>query len=142
MLRFVCGVFKFIYAFAAGIILTPIIIAMQFKMLFDAKDEDEAEDRAASFFRGLTIDGQQAIKQIEKLSDDEIRWCYIRVKSDLKNIVNERNEKISNSIINALVRDRLIDKINGKSDEQYELMIENYRCNGISSTFIKGRPYQ
>ena len=142
MFRFIFNLLNLIYSIVVSIVLAPYLIFKQFKVLSDVNKEEKAEEKSADFFRALINDGQQAIKGIEDLSDDEIRICYSNVKRELKSIAKERNEQISKAVINGLVRDRIIDYVNEEYDKGLKLMVNNYSSYGIGATFIKGRQYQ
>lgn len=142
MVKLIAGIFRLIYAVVGSIIATPIIMYGQIKVFSDVKKEKEAEENAVSFFRNLTSDGELAIVGIENLSDHEVKMCYLKVRDELRYIARKRNEKISNTIINALTRDRLIDLVDGNFDEMFQWMSERYKNDGIATTFIMGRAYQ
>jgi hypothetical protein len=113
--------------------MVPVFLYMIFKADGDEKLKSEAVENSAQLFRLLkSPSGESAIIQI----------LYRKVREGLKSVAEDRRESLAKATVNGLVRDRLIDQINGKFDDNYDWMINSYRVHGIGSVFIKGRPYQ
>lgn len=143
MINFLIKIIYLLYSIFTAILMTPFFLYMMFKADVDAKLKSEAIKNSAQFFRLLkSPSGESAIPGIEELSDTMIQLLYRKVMEGLKSVAEDRRESLAKATVNGLVRDRLIDQINEKFDENYDWMINSYRAHGIGSVFIKGRPYQ
>jgi len=107
-----------------------------FSNLFGGKNDK------AKYFRKLeNIFGVQEIKGLEAVSDARINEIYEEVKNALHSIASKKNESIPESVIDALVRDLLINEVHGQYEQQFNNMKDMYTKYEIRSLFVKGRIY-
>jgi hypothetical protein len=87
--------------------------------------------------------GMPEIEGIENLSDERIMEIYHEVDDALFEIGGKRNESssLTYQMVDCIVRDRLIDEINGHYNEGLASMKQNCLEGGFSAVFIKGRIY-
>lgn len=100
------------------------------------------QEEKSSFFRAWKNSfGLPEIEGIEKLSDRRINEIYIEVKGALQSISSQKHESISESVLNGVVRDLLIEELRGNYSSQLSQMVDIYSSQPISSLFYKGRKY-
>ncbi|HHZ95597.1 MAG TPA: hypothetical protein EYN67_08565 [Flavobacteriales bacterium] len=100
-------------------------------------------NKVKEFREAKNIMGLPEIEGIENLTDDRIIEIYHEVKSILVNIGTQRKELklLSYQMQDSIIRDRLIDEINGCYQDQLENMRKQCLANGYEAAYIKGRIY-
>lgn len=107
-----------------------------FSSLFGGKNDK------AQYFRKLkNFLGVQEIEGLESVSDARINEIYEEVKNTLHSIASKKNETIPESVIDALVRDLLMDEVHGNYEQQFNNMKDMYSEYEIRSLFVQGRIY-
>lgn len=107
-----------------------------FSSLFGGKNDK------AQYFRKLeNFLGVQEIEGLESVSDAKINEIYEEVKNTLISIASKKNETIPESVIDGLVRDRLMDEVHGNYEQMFNNMKDMYSEYEIRSLFVKGRIY-
>lgn len=96
----------------------------------------------AKYFRNLkNILGVNEIEGLESVSDARINEIYEEVKTTLHSIASKKRETIPESVIDGLVRDRLMDEVHGHYEQNFNDMKDMYAQYEIRSLFVKGRIY-
>jgi hypothetical protein len=99
------------------------------------------EDKVRYFRNLKNAFGFVEIEGLKSVSDSRILEIYNQSKEALVSIASSRQEKISESQINGLVRDLLMDEVNGNYAMRFEEMKDHYASHGIRMILFKGRTY-
>ena len=96
-----------------------------------------------SFREAKNMLGMPEIEGIENLSDNRIMEIYDEVEKILSAVGVSRKElsSLTYQMVDCIVRDRLIDEINGCYKEQLNNMKEQCLDHGYRAAYIKGRSY-
>jgi hypothetical protein len=114
---------------------------------FPAKAAPNTSDPAASrskasFFRNWkNIFGLPEVEGIDTLSDQRINEIYSEVRDAFRAIAEKKKESLPDSTINGLVRDLLMDEVNGNYAAQFSQGTAMYSEHPIQMIFWKGRAY-
>jgi len=96
----------------------------------------------ASFFRNWkNIFGLPEVEGIDALSDQRINEIYSEVRDAFCAIAKRKKESLPDSTINGLVRDLLMDDVNGNFPAQLSQGTAMYNEHPIQIIFRKGRAY-
>ena len=96
----------------------------------------------ASFFRTWkNIFGLPEVEGIDALSDQRINEIYSEVRDAFCAIAKRKKESLPDSTINGLVRDLLMDDVNGNFPAQLSQGTAMYNEHPIQIIFWKGRAY-
>lgn len=96
-----------------------------------------------SFRNAKNIAGLPEIEGIETLSDDRIMEIYKEVECALEDIGVAKGElpSLTYKLVDCIVRDRLIDEINGCYKDELTRMKEVGMQLGYRGILVKGRTY-
>ena len=96
----------------------------------------------ASFFRNWkNVFGLPEVEGIDALSDQRINEIYSEVRDTFRTIAARKKESLPDSTINGLVRDLLMDDVNGNYAAQFSQATAMYNEHSIQMIFWKGRTY-
>lgn len=96
----------------------------------------------APFFRNWkNAFGLPEVEGIDALSDQRINEIYTEVREAFRAIAGGKKEFLPESTINGLVRDFLMDEVNGQYPAQFSQATAMYSEQPIQMLFWKGRVY-
>lgn len=134
MIKLLTFPFKMLLWIISTFIFTPLIAVFNLS----------SKKGKVSQYRNLVNPlGFPEIEGIESISDDRIIEIYNEVETLLSTIAGDRKElgTLTYQAIDCLVRDCLIDEINGVYPDKLSNIEQQYRAAGLNSLFIKGRSY-